>query len=284
MKDELTAKYFPITANPHFQSNAHMEILPCDALRPYVRCFWGSAEPTAEITPSLVIPDTCMDIIFNIDYTENTINSGFCTIDETGHYVGQTDGKSVCSTFAVRFYAWSAVLFANNSFADSKNKCFDTDEFFSGLKADLMPILMNVTSLQKRSELVSKYLLKRLDTNRMNNNMMNAVYDIISTRGTITTSEIAAKNAVSKRHLERIFNENIGISPKRLTMLVRYQMLWQELCFKGGDMLDMTEKYGYYDQAHMLNDFRKRHCMTPRQAVEFAGNNVAFLQYKPQKI
>lgn len=271
--NELTARYVPITANPTCQSNTYSEIIPCEALRPYIRCFWGTTEPicnsVTDGTTTLVIPDTCMDIIFNIDYTKNTLDSGFCTIDEIGHY-SQTVGTSAYSIFAVRFYAWSAVLFADNSFSGSKNKYFDTDEFFGGFKAEIIHILMRVTSLQERSEFLSEYLLKRLNTNRFNSNMMNAVYDIISARGTITSAELASKNAISQRQLERIFNENMGISPKSFSSLIRYQMMWQEMYSKGGNMLDMTEKYGYYDEAHLLNDFRKRHSMTPNQAIRFA--------------
>ena len=67
---ELTARYVPITADPTCQSNTHSEIIPCEALRPYIRCFWGTAEPicnrVTDGTPTLVIPDTCMDIIFNM--------------------------------------------------------------------------------------------------------------------------------------------------------------------------------------------------------------------------
>ena len=270
---ELRARYIPITAEPTCQDNTHSEIIPCEALRPYIRCFWGTAEPicnsVADDTPTLVIPDTCMDIIFKIDYTKNTLNSGFCTIDETGYY-SQIAETSAYSIFAVRFYAWSAALFADNSFSGSKNKCFDTDEFFGGFTAEIFPILMRVTSLRERSEFLSEYLLKRLNTNRFNSNMMNAVYDIITARGTIASAELASKHAISQRQLERIFNDNMGISPKSFSSLIRYQMMWQEMYSKGGNLLDMTEKYGYYDEAHLLNDFRKRHTMTPNQAIRFA--------------
>lgn len=271
--NELIARYFPITADPNSQSNTYSEVFPCEALRPYIRCFWGTTEPICNgftyHKNNLVIPDTCMDIIFNIDYTKNTSESGFCTIDEFGHY-SQTAVTSAYSIFAIRFYAWSAVLFADNSFWSSKNKYFDTDEFFSGFKEEITPVLINVPSLQERSEFLNKYLLKKLNTNRINSNMMNAIYDIINTRGTITSADLAAQNAISQRQLERIFNENMGISPKSFSLLIRYQMMWQEMYFKGGNLLDMTEKYGYYDEAHLLNDFRKRHSMTPNQAILFA--------------
>lgn len=267
---ELTTKYIPITANPYRQSKAYTEISPCAELAPYIRCFWGTTEPIIRNDEhcDLVIPDTCMDVIFTIDYKSNRLESGFCTIDETGHYTNAVTDTALYSTFAIRFYAWSAVLFADNYFSDSKNQFFDTDEFFTGLNREMLPMLMSVTCLKERAVYASRYLMKRLNIKNINNDMMNAVYDIIAAKGTISTAELAKRNVISKRQLERIFQQNMGITPKSFSSLVRYQMMWQEMCFEGGNTLDMIEKYGYYDQAHLLNDFKKRHTMTPTQAIK----------------
>ena len=268
--EHLITAYHPITSTPFTQSPAYSEIAPSRALLPFIRCFWGTADTAGAEESRLVIPDTCMDIIFNIDYTNNTADSSFCTIDEKAHFSHNSVNAARRSIFGIRFYAWSAALFADNSFAGTKNKVFDVDEFFTGLKREILPILLRTVSLSERAGMTEKYLLKRLDLNRMNNNMMNAVCDIVFGRGTVRTAELAAKNAVSVRQLERWFNGNMGISPKSFSTLVRYQMIWQEICFGGGNILDMTEKYGYCDQAHLLNDFKKHHSTTPKQALRLS--------------
>ena len=268
--EHLITAYHPITSTPFTQSPAYSEIAPSRALLPFIRCFWGTADTADAEESRLVIPDTCMDIIFNLDYTNNTADSCFCTIDENPHFSHNSADAARRSIFGIRFYAWSAALFADNSFAGTKNKAFDVDEFFTGLKRDILPVLLSVVSLPERAEMTEKYLLKRLDLNRMNNNMMNAVWDIVFAGGNVRAAELAAKNAVSVRQLERWFNDNMGISPKSFSTLVRYQMIWQEICFRGGNILDMTEKYGYCDQAHLLNDFKKHHSMTPKQALRLS--------------
>ena len=74
-----------------------------------------------------------MDIIFDLDYTNNTAYSSFHTIDENPYFSYNSVKAMHRSIFGIRFYAWSAVLFADNSFAGTKNKGFDVDEFFTGL-------------------------------------------------------------------------------------------------------------------------------------------------------
>lgn len=273
---DLTLRYHPITATPFERSAAYTELPPCDALKPYIRCFWGTPEPVrstrhSEGNHGIVIPDTCMDIIFDLDYTHQTVQSSFCAIDENSYRTSGGTEASFSSTFAIRFYAWSAVLFADETFTGTKNQVFDPDAFFPNLRRELLPMLMSVTTLSERAEAASVCLLKRLNLNRLNVDLMNAVHDIVSARGTMRISELSAKNAVSKKRLERLFGENIGVSPKSFSSLIRYQMLWQELCFGGkSNILDLVDKYGYTDQSHLLNEFKKRHSMTPSQAIIFS--------------
>ena len=268
--------YRPITATPFARNATYAEIAPCDALKPYIRCFWGTPHPVgavdiAEAKTTLVIPDTCMDIIFRINHTQGTVHGSFCAIDDNSYSADSVGTAALTSTFAIRFYAWSTVLFAENSFVGSKNQVFMVDEFFPALERELLPMLWSTPSLAARAELAGGYLLKRLNPDRRNDRLMSAVSVIIHARGTLKISELAGKNAISGKQLERIFAENIGISPKTFSSLVRYQMLWQDLCFGGcRNILDLVQKYGYSDQAHLLNDFKRHHSLPPSQAVALA--------------
>lgn len=270
--DILTKMYYPLTSIPFEKNETYSEIIPCDALKPYIRCFWGSTENFYNNADRLIIPDTCMDIIFNFDYSKNTLSSLFCTIDEQSYFSSKKQDNSVNSTFAIRFYAWSTVLFADNCFIASKNKVFDIDDFFFGLKNEMMSMLMRIDSFSERCTITEKYLLKRLDIFKQNHNLMNAVFDIINSNATISIKDLALHNAISQRQLERIFNVNMGISPKAFSSLVRYQLVWQDMCLnRNVNTLDMTEKYGYSDQSHLLNDFKRFHSLTPREGLLYAN-------------
>lgn len=268
--------YHPITGTPFQHDDTYCEISPCKALKPYIRCFWGTGMPveaSGNSTDSgIVIPDTCMDIIFNIDYTRNTVDGHFCALDERSFITGGAASHSLTSTFAIRFYAWSAILFAENALNGSKNCAFPVEEFFQSLKNELQPQLFDIPTLSGRIAIAEKALLKRLHTERMNDDLLNAVYYMINNRGRVRISDICSYTAISEKQLERIFSHHMGISPKSFSSLIRYQLMWQEMISSPQfNILDAVEKYGYTDQAHLLNDFRRRHLMTPREAVAFAA-------------
>lgn len=73
----LASLYHPITGTPFQADETYREVAPCPALQPYIRCFWGSEHPlpARPHDGGLVIPDTCMDIMFTVDYARNRFSA-----------------------------------------------------------------------------------------------------------------------------------------------------------------------------------------------------------------
>lgn len=272
----LSSVYKPITAEASAYRQTYSEIEPCDELKPYIRCFWGTPKPykkdeKSKNTNVLVIPDTCMDIIFDVNHTDNTIDSGFCAINERAFLSLDDTYPDTVSSFAIRFYPWGAALFSDEALNDSKNRYFDLKVHFDYIEQELEPLLFETDSLYDRVKITERILIKHKNQKHQNDYVMNALYHMIRSRGTARIADICLYASVSCKHLERLFNEYIGISPKGLQSLIRYQMLWKDI-LQGDNfnVLDAVDKYGYFDQAHLINDFKKYHLMTPTKAKNFS--------------
>lgn len=254
----LTEKYVPVLSTP-FGREGYRELAPCGALKPYIRCFWTDRQTVRDV---LVIPDTCMDIIFDIG--ENTDH--FCTLDERSFYSSNLGTE----LFGIRFYAWTAGLFSRRDLSESSGRAFCTEEFFDGV-TELRTAVANAKTFEERAAASERWLRSRSENIRVNNDILNAVDFIIDSRGSAKISDICSHTAVSPRSLERLFARAAGTSPKAFSGLVRYQMLWREMAF-GAELsaADAVEKYGYSDQAHLLNDFRRHHTMNPKRALDYA--------------
>lgn len=277
--------YNPITATPFVQNETYMEFEPCEELKPYIKCFWGSRLPykerkTDSPVQGIVTPDTCMDIIFTIDFTNNQIYDSFCGIDNQTFVTHSINVEErLVSTFAIRFYAWSAVLFSEESMRDTKNAFFEAGYHFSKLKREIEPLLFDVINIADRIRLAEQFLLSHIHRERENHILMDAVTEILLSKGTMEIGELSREIHTSSRHLERLFRENIGISPKQLSSLVRYQYVWNDVLFQPHfQVLDAVYQYGYTDQSHLLYDFRRFHAMNIVQAKKYALEHVAFLQ------
>lgn len=282
--------YNPITALPFRSGNEYVELAPCEALRPYVRCFWGSVAPywSKDVSPaspaaaagSLVTPDTCMDVILDINHTDRNCETGFCGLDDRSYRVGSSrPGNRFVSTFGIRFYAWSAALFAEDSMRNTRNMGMDAERHFGGLKRVLESRIYESADIFSRIALAEKYLLKRMERMRENRILTEAAGCIVLAKGKIGLKELARRLCVCERQIERVFGEYMGMPPKRFMELVRYQYLWNEVLYgKNDDVQDWVHRFGYTDQPHLLREFKRFHGMTPAQARKYAYQNVGFLQ------
>lgn len=274
--------YTPITATPYRHSEAYVEIEPCAALKPYIRCFWGSkdiyTQSAGAAVENVVVPDTCMDIIFTVNYTDNSLSECFCGIDDRAFRVnGRNERSERLSVFAIRFYAWSAVLFAEESMRSCRNFSGDASAYFSWLVRALEQELWEKAAIEEQVRLAEKVLLRRMDLRREEPVFMEAVAEILSRRGVLRMHDLARDIHVSDRQIQRVFQENMGVSPKTFASLVRYQNLWRDiLVAPGRQIADEVYLLQYTDQAHLCREFKRYHGMTIPQARALAGKSVAF--------
>lgn len=269
--------YLPLTATPWKQSDTYREVLPkSPQLAGIIRCFWGSPVPYRKIGQepviTLVIPDTCVDIIYEIDHTANTVTGKFCGINDASFE--SRDSKEpghLVSVFGIRFFAWQAAAFSEDSLKGTVNGCFDVGSRFSRLDRLFSQQLFEADSLEERSLLAEELLLDwlgQMASPRRHRAVDQAVEQILCQKGALSTDWLARECFISSRQLERLFHEYIGITPKKLCGLVRYQYLWNEIIRTPGfRVLDGVSRYGYTDQSHLMREFRRYHTMDIPQAV-----------------
>ena len=278
--------YVPLTAAPYKQNKTYIEIQPqSPQLAGIVRCFWGSNSPylntESVFSETMVIPDTCVDIIYQIDYTENIITGKFCGINDASFVACEkTKPGHLVSVFAIRFYAWSVFGFSEDSLKGTINGCYDVQSRFYWLDKVLRQQLFEKHSLKERSRLTEEWFLKKLVSLRENPTIDSAVAQILMQKGALTANRLAEECFLSSRQMERLFHEYIGITPKKLCSLVRYQCLWNEIIRNPRfSILDGVCKYGFTDQSHLIREFKRSHAMDIHKAVQYARDNVENIQY-----
>lgn len=255
----------PVTMTAQPFRRGYTEYVPCEALRPFIRCFWTSTEQEDR----LIIPDLCADIIFDIAGHDVC----FSGVSDRAFVSGRTE-----ESFGIRFYAWTAELFAEDSLRGTLNGGFEIGEHFRRMERELLPWIIEAKTTAQRIALSERFLLRHL-RERRNRLYDDAVGEIINMRGVCTVGELSKELHISARQLERVFLECSGLSPKKTAALIRYQCLWLDILFGGTfRMADKALEYGYVDQSHLLNDFRRFHTMYPEQARKNALEDVAFLQ------
>jgi transcriptional regulator GlxA family with amidase domain len=90
----------------------------------------------------------------------------------------------------------------------------------------------------------------------------------------VRVESIAEQLGITPRHLRRAFGENIGIAPKMFARAVRLQRALR-LSQSLGDWGRIAVDAGFYDQAHLIADFRALVGLTPNAFAERANQPSA---------
>ena len=92
---------------------------------------------------------------------------------------------------------------------------------------------------------------------------------IIQRRGIIKISELEELSGYTSRYINRIFENELGLSAKQLCSTVKFQFLLGDL--NKGDACSLTTlscNYSFYDQSHFIKAFRDCTGKTPSQYTE----------------
>jgi transcriptional regulator GlxA family with amidase domain len=94
--------------------------------------------------------------------------------------------------------------------------------------------------------------------------VQQAIAWLVENRGQIPVEELADSASLSPRQFRRICLERTGITPKRLARALRFR---QALAHVGrehpADWAQVALECGYYDQAHLINEFREFSGLAP---------------------
>jgi transcriptional regulator GlxA family with amidase domain len=92
-----------------------------------------------------------------------------------------------------------------------------------------------------------------------------AVEAIRRRHGNVEIDRLARAAGLSRRQMERRFLETVGLTPKRLARIVRFQHAVRvlESAARPGACTMTAAACGYADQAHLIRDFRELAGTTP---------------------
>lgn len=80
--------------------------------------------------------------------------------------------------------------------------------------------------------------------------------------GEARVEQVATRLGVTARHLRRVFTDSVGIGPKDFARAVRLQRAVR-LAASSSDWASIAACAGYYDQAHLIAEFRDLVGLTP---------------------
>jgi AraC-like DNA-binding protein len=237
-------------------------VRPSPALRSHVSAYWW-ANGGGEVQ---TLPDGCVDLTFDL-------------VQATAFVTGVTTRPhrwtlpAAARLFGVRFVPGAALPLLGAPLGDLERDNWQPLDDIIGQAARALALRLAETArLEERLQLVDVFLLRRLADVPIDSRVLRAFDAIKRTAGTVAMGELGKSSGASPRNLARLFHEWVGLNPKRFARIVRFQSLLRRLerC-ANPDWSALALELGWFDQAHMINDFTELAGLTPSQYLAARG-------------
>jgi AraC-like DNA-binding protein len=216
------------------------------------------------------IPDGCIDIIFHYKNNSEEIGADFYGTALLPHSMKCYKG---CYHFGVRFLPGIVPAFTDLKMINIIDRIIPFEEVS---KDKQLPYrIASLSGFENQIKLfIAEYCRFYNGSSGKLNQMI--VAEIVNSYGMIRIDELSKKTGYSISYLEKIFNNDIGISPKKFCSIIRFQ--WLLSCINsmndGNRKIDecmdckgLAYNLGYFDQAHMIHEFKKYSSRTPSDYI-----------------
>ncbi|MFT3950876.1 MAG: helix-turn-helix domain-containing protein [Oscillospiraceae bacterium] len=98
--------------------------------------------------------------------------------------------------------------------------------------------------------------------------------EIVRTGGEISLDALSEQSGYTARYIHKTFTAEMGLSPKLFARIIRFQQLIGALNqSEGKKLIDAAADAGYFDQSHMLKDFKTFTGITPKKYLTALSDN-----------
>ena len=248
-----------------------------EQLKPYISSFWvyESASGVPATDARIIVPNGTAKILIPL---KNPLIAtiGRKTMMAKEHHIHLAglnekptkitgDAKQTV-TLGMQLTPKGLYRFFNLSMHETTDQLFTFEDIFGAWGARLQYMLANIESVQEKISSLQYALTYLLNKNTKDYLLLDHAIDVINeSHGMASIKELEKQTGYSKRYLDMLFKEHVGVSPKRLASIARFQIFYQ-LWAKGKSKTffkDNLYTY-YYDQSHFIKEFKRFTGFTPR--------------------
>jgi AraC-like DNA-binding protein len=255
-----------VSAEAGFTYETHA---PSPATAPFVDCLWTmrgrAADAVAPVTaPERILPDGRIEIVLNCGDPVWQGPAPAAHRQPAEIVVGPTVAPVLIrptgrvEMVGIRFRHGGAHALLRGGASELTDRILSIGDVARLFPASLREQLLDTANSHRRAALVDRALARRLSATRhADGRVRRAAALIVGARGTMRVDCVAWAVGLSGRQLSRRFAAEVGVGPKLLSRLARFDGLLQLVARDCPPTLAAAAaRAGYVDQSHLARDFR----------------------------
>lgn len=233
----------------------YIERIATGASARFVDRYWFLEDDSAG-AEQRVVPDGRSELIVNLGTSYEALQNGQWQVQPRTFYAGQLTrplmlrSRGGARIFGVRFHPHGANQLLKLPMQEL------TDAF-----ADMVRMPAGDPTLE--GQIAAFTSLEKSGSGGEDALVAHAVAQMTAASGMVEIGEFAAMAGISVRQFERRFLNRVGLSPKLFCRIQRFQRIFSRVEQPGANWVDAAIACGYYDQAHLIRDFKEFTGRTP---------------------
>jgi AraC-like DNA-binding protein len=265
--------------------------LPVPELRPFVESLWFFADLEVDHARECVLPDGGMQLIIDLTGTPKRLYDGPQGQSFTPFRQGWVSGmrrapivigaEAGGSLIGAKFRTGGAAPFFDFPLSELNGAVVELDLIWHGALERLRESLLSEDDIERRFRLLETFLLRRARARLQPDPAVHAALACLRTWPVVRLRNLADDLGLSQKRLIARFDAQVGMTPKLVSRLLRFGRTVLAIHGTDGDA-DWTElalQNGYYDQAHLIHEFRDFSGITPG-AYAAAKSEYPFYLYQ----
>lgn len=260
---------------------------PDPKLAPFMDCFFVWERETKENLLVQSPPSGFNALVFNYadpywafmqEDQKLEVPLAFASGQFTGNYHLELKGKIgmigivLKATSLYNFFGLNMVSMVNNRLA--------VEDFLGESGNKIHQAIKNASTSEEKLNLLEDFLLGFMDTVKKNLSIIDEAIDFIDQKnGMLTIDEVLSKFKISRRYLEKKFQEKVGISPKLYARIKRFGYLSNKVVHNQEvDWQDIVFENGFHDQSHLVKDYKAFNQMNPSEYYQKHRELIRFIE------
>ena len=257
--------------------------LPHPRLAPYISQIWNfeSSEGVASADARLIVPDGKVRIIVPYKSATQAMVEGrvmyaqkhqilLAGIQTKAITIGSTNAD--VGTVGIELTAKGAYRLFGLNMRGLVDQLVTFEDIFGAMGARLRRRVEEAENPVEKISILQHFLLQLLDRNTAYISCLDyAIDEISNSYGTIRIRTLQESVGCSRRYLDMLFKEHVGLSPKTYARILRFQAM-HRLLMQDALPIDRILHDYYFDQSHFIKDFKCFTGSTPAQYRHLVNN------------
>jgi AraC-like DNA-binding protein len=240
-----------------------MHFVPAPPLSEFVEFLWHFRGGEISDAPERVIPTGAADLIIRLDSAR--ISDSRLQGPRTRSVVIRTSSRF--ELLGVHFKLGGAFPFVRCPVGELLNAGASLGELWGeGSAQRLLSELHALPSVGEKFRALEQWLLKLGGGRLRKHPAVTFAVRALCSGPHGSAAEIAERTGYSQRHFIELFRNEVGLKPKQFHRLYRFRKVIEAVQRRSDvDWTDIGLAAGYFDQAHLIHDFREFSELTPER-------------------